>query len=90
MRMQIFRAAIFMDSASARARLSAAVAATMSIPTKENRTLINVVLGHISHGQQHWRVMISVPDTNQCANRAVDFSLQSAMLIAHLVLVSKE
>jgi hypothetical protein len=40
----IFRAAIFMLSASARDLLSAAVAATMSIPTYEKITLINVVL----------------------------------------------
>lgn len=40
----IFRAAIFMLSASARALLSAAVAATMSIPTYEKITLMVVVL----------------------------------------------
>jgi hypothetical protein len=41
----IFRAAIFIVSTSARALLSAAVAATMSIPTYENITLVKVVLG---------------------------------------------
>lgn len=40
----IFRAAIFMLSTSASARLSAAVAATISIPTYENKTLVKVVL----------------------------------------------
>lgn len=40
----IFRAAIFMVSTSASARLSAAVAATMSMPMYENNTLVKVVL----------------------------------------------
>jgi hypothetical protein len=43
----IFLAAIFMLSTSASARLSAAVAATMSIPMYENRTLVNVVLPRV-------------------------------------------
>jgi hypothetical protein len=43
-RSEIFRAAIFMLSASPKALLSAAVAATMSIPTYAKLALIIVVL----------------------------------------------
>jgi hypothetical protein len=47
-RSEIFRAAIFMLSASPRALLSAAVAATMSIPTYAKVALRIVVLGELA------------------------------------------
>ena len=73
-RIEIFREAIFMLSASARDLLSAAVAATISIPTYEKMAPTTPVLVSVNEVKLHARVwnLPHAQETSCCAGNSFD------------------
>ena len=78
-----------MLSAFASSLLSAAVAATMSIPTYENMIFVKVVLGESQkRGRQHGNP--SIPDPKERSDRTSDIPLEIPAFIFYLVHVIEE
>lgn len=90
MRMLILRAAILMLSESDNARLSAAVAAKISIPTYENMTLINVDLFASAKPCVRSKPACSLPHSEQSSKTAGNLVLLLPLLVDKLVALLEE
>jgi hypothetical protein len=86
-RIEIFRAAIFILSASPRDLDSAAVAAKMSIPVKEKIALIIPVLPKLVLGRE---IQSSLPFTKECSDTTCNDSLHiTGFVLDHVLVVEK-